>query len=71
LDHTKNPFINPYYPVIDRIDCTKGYTQDNCQLVCWMFNNAKADHHTEVFELWAKAFVKKKEEKEKNYALLQ
>lgn len=70
FDHTKKPFINPYYPVIDRIDPTKGYTQDNCQLVCWMFNNAKADHPTEVFEVWANEFVKNYEEEKKNDALL-
>ena len=70
LNHNKDPFINPYYPVIDRIDSTKGYTQDNCQIVCWMFNNAKADHPVEVFEIWANEFVKKYEEEKKNDDLL-
>jgi len=29
-------------PSIDRIDNEKGYTKDNCQLVCWAYNRAKS-----------------------------
>ena len=32
---------NPFKPSIDRIDSSKGYTKDNCQLVCWAYNIAK------------------------------
>ena len=31
----------PFGPSIDRIDSAKGYTQDNCQIVCKMYNFAK------------------------------
>jgi len=32
---------SPYTPSIDRIDSTKGYTKDNCQIVCKIYNFAK------------------------------
>ena len=35
--HTENSFA----PSIDRIDSSKGYTAENCQLVCWIYNRAK------------------------------
>ena len=31
---------NPYCPSIDRIDCSKGYTADNCRLICGALNIA-------------------------------
>lgn len=31
----------PWVPSIDRIDSEKGYTVDNVQIVCWMYNAAK------------------------------
>ena len=59
----KKPFVNPYYPTIDRINSDKGYTTTNCQIVCWMFNNAKAECDEETFAYWAKHFVKEYEKK--------
>jgi hypothetical protein len=32
---------SPRKPSIDRIDSSKGYTKDNCQLVCVIYNYAK------------------------------
>ena len=58
FDYSKRPFINPYYPSIDRVDSTKGYTKDNCQMVCHMYNTAKCEFSEEVFAKWAKAYVK-------------
>jgi hypothetical protein len=54
----KDPYINPYYPTIDRINSDKGYTVDNCQLVCWMFNNAKGEADEKIFAHWAKHYVR-------------
>jgi hypothetical protein len=34
---------NPRAPSIDRIDSTKGYTPDNVQVVCWVFNRFKGN----------------------------
>lgn len=30
-------------PTIDRVDNDRGYTDDNVQIVCWVYNRAKAD----------------------------
>lgn len=32
---------SPWYPSVDRIDSTKGYTKDNCRLVVAMYNYMK------------------------------
>ena len=31
----------PTTPSIDKIDATKGYTPENCQIVCWWYNVSK------------------------------
>ena len=31
---------NPYAPSIDKIDANRGYTPDNCRVICWAFNMA-------------------------------
>lgn len=36
-------------PSIDRIDSTKGYTEDNVQWVCWRANDAKSNMKNEDF----------------------
>jgi len=61
FDLSKVPFVNPYYPSIDRVDSSKGYTTDNCKLVCLMYNTAKCEFSEEVFKEWAKAYVKEYE----------
>lgn len=50
---------NPWAPSIDRIDSTRGYTQDNVQLVCWAFNMAKGPWSEEVFRVVAQGFLEK------------
>ncbi len=32
---------SPYAPSVDRLDPDKGYTQDNCQVVAWIYNASK------------------------------
>lgn len=32
---------DPWRPSVDRKDPTKGYTRDNVQIVCWIYNRAK------------------------------
>lgn len=51
--------FNPWGPSIDRIDSARGYTQDNCRLVCWIYNMAKAEWSDEVVMTLAKALAKK------------
>lgn len=40
---------NAYAPSIDRIDSSKGYTIDNTQIVCDMYNHGKGQHSDEEF----------------------
>ena len=54
-DRTRAPFS----PSIDRVDSSKGYTQDNCQIVCLIYNVAKGEgNHSDVMTL-AKALLAK------------
>lgn len=47
---------NPFQPSIDRIDCSKGYIQSNCQLVCLIYNYAKGTwSHKDVIK-FARSF---------------
>ncbi len=32
---------SPFLPSIDRIDNSRGYTRDNCRVVCWIYNCAR------------------------------
>lgn len=42
----------PWTPSLDRRDNTKGYTKDNTQVVCWIYNRAKGvDDHSAVVTL--------------------
>lgn len=52
----------PFAPSIDRIDCTKGYTQDNVRLVCSVVNIALSDFGDQVFDQMCEAYVNKKRE---------
>lgn len=49
----------PFRPSIDRTDNAKGYTKDNCKVVCTIYNLAKGvDTHTAVLKM-AKAMLSK------------
>lgn len=50
--------VNPYRMSIDRIDSSKGYTQDNVQLVCGKANNMKNDMDQDEFILFCKEIAK-------------
>lgn len=49
---------SPWQPSIDRIDSDKGYTKDNCQMVVWIYNRAKADGTHQNVMLMARALVR-------------
>lgn len=43
---------SPWAPSLDRIDPEKGYTKDNVQVVCWLYNNAKHTYsHDDILQL--------------------
>lgn len=46
---------NPFAPSIDRIDSSKGYTPDNCQLVVWVHNAARMDFGDAAVRRYARA----------------
>jgi hypothetical protein len=48
---------SPWKPSIDRINSTKGYTKNNCQLVCWAYNRAKSNMTEDAFIRMCKAVV--------------
>lgn len=50
---------NPWTPVPDRIDSAKGYSKDNVQWVCNIYNAAKQSWTDEEVEMMATALVVK------------
>jgi hypothetical protein len=48
-----------FCPSIDRIDCSKGYTTDNVQVVCWIYNRSKGVDSHETVLRFAEAICKK------------
>ena len=42
---------------VDRKDSSKGYTKDNCQFVCWIYNRAKGSSSHELVIEFAKALL--------------
>lgn len=51
--------IPPWSPSIDRKDSSRGYTMDNCQVVCWAYNMAKSEWSDDVVLTMARALVAK------------
>jgi hypothetical protein len=49
--------FHPWAPSVDRIDCKLGYTQDNCRVVCWIYNMAKSEWTDDVVMTFAKALA--------------
>lgn len=44
-------------PTIDRIDNSKGYTRDNCQVVVWIYNLAKGSYSHKTVVKFARALL--------------
>ena len=58
LDTTKRK-KNPYSPSLDRIDQTKGYTDENTRIVIWQFNMGRAELSDLEFYLFCKQFIQR------------
>lgn len=54
-----NDRFQPFIPSVDRIDSSKGYTQDNCRMVVWIYNMAKAEWDDDTVLKMATALVAK------------
>lgn len=52
-------FHNPFAPSVDRKDNSKGYTLDNVQIVCTIYNIGKGEHEEEIFEQMCVAVAEK------------
>lgn len=59
LGRTDSGRFNPWGPSIDRINSSHGYTKDNCRMVVWIYNMAKAEWDDEIVLEMAKALVTK------------
>jgi len=46
-------------PSLDRIDPSKGYTEENVRVGCWLFNRAKGNGSDSEVLLMAKSLVRK------------
>lgn len=57
LGRDESQRFNPWGPSIDRIDSAKGYTQDNCRAVVWIYNMAKSEWSDGVVTMFAKALA--------------
>ena len=51
--------MHPFLPAVDREDNNKGYTQDNCNLVVYIFNIAKGENTYEEMYEWSKEYVRR------------
>lgn len=49
---------NPLAPSVDRIDCSRGYTMDNCRVVTTIFNMARNDFGDEALARMAKGLLR-------------
>jgi hypothetical protein len=50
-------YKSPYTVSLDRIDSSKGYTKDNIQIVCVMFNEMKNIYSIEQVTLLCKSYI--------------
>lgn len=49
--------VGAFAPSLDRIDNNKGYTKDNVQIVCWMYNRAKAEDTEDMVLKMARGLI--------------
>jgi hypothetical protein len=49
--------MHPSTPSVDRIDPRRGYTKDNCQVVCAAINYMMGQYPTHLTRVYARAFL--------------
>lgn len=59
--------INPFRPSVDRIDCKKGYTEDNVRVVCVAVNYCLNEFGISIFDKIIRAYWNNKQETEKMF----
>lgn len=60
MQKKSNYRIRPWIPSIDRIDSSKGYTMQNCRVVCASVNSALGQYGEEVLLKIAKMMIEKR-----------
>lgn len=58
-DRLENARTRAFAPSVDRIDCSKGYTESNCRLVCVAVNIAMNEWGEQVFARLARAYCRR------------
>lgn len=58
-DRTENARARAFAPSVDRINCSRGYTKDNCRLVCVAVNVALNEWGELVFAKIARAYCRR------------
>ncbi len=58
-DNPSNSRVAPFKPSLDRIDSSKGYSRENCRLICAAANLALMDFGEEVFGMIAIGYAAK------------
>ena len=56
----------PWTPSLDRTDSPKGYTKDNCKVVCWIYNAAKSEFRHEDVVVFCEQILDTEEKKNGN-----
>lgn len=54
---SKGQHRNPFAPSIDRIDSSKDYSKENCQMTCVMYNFAKGSFTEEALEMFCRGYL--------------
>lgn len=61
FDVPDNQRSGGFSPSLDKKDPHKGYTKDNCHVVCWMYNRGKGqDSHEDVIRMATSLLLKEK-----------
>ena len=61
-----SPLLGPFSPSVDRIDSSKGYTEDNCRVILWALNAAFGSWGEAVFRDISLAWLERSEAKPTN-----
>lgn len=55
--NSKGQIRNPWSPSVDRIDSSKGYSEDNCVVTCYVYNMAKGAFDESVVEMFCRGYL--------------